>query len=588
MSDVRRKYALRFELENGELVKSQMESIGSDGKKALQEIEKGAKSADQRLGAMALTVARNLMPTLSIGGLIAVARSTTKELADLGNAAKRAQVDVEKLQEFRYLAKEAGIEQTAADAIIGDFSKRIGEAQQGIGKLLPVLEHYNIRLKDVNGRNREWEDVLRDISAAISAAGDENERAFIASRAGVEQLLGVLSEGPSQFYQTMNSIRENMNVFTTDTISKAAEIDKKWEEVTNNFSVNWKSVLVETLIETGRFVREIQNIYNKINPPDLGYTVNNFPKNAELDAQAEVAGFEARLRQQMNGVLEQARHKPKDGKTYAESEEARKESDKARAASITLAEQEQKKIDDVISSLEFESDQLGRSALQQEINNQLRQAGVDLYSKEGQRIAELVTEHHNYEQAQERSREAAKLLGDTIRGTGLAFQDLRTYALNTLADIAESLANLATGGSAGNSIGGVLAGALYGAFSFGGSGSGYNPATAAPPRKPGFATGGSFMVGGDGSTDTTRVEFWATRGERVKVETPAQQRASNAAPVNITIVNQTGAQVQTRRTGSGGRDIEIVVAESMSKAIGTGRLDDALAGRYGLRPGVKA
>jgi hypothetical protein len=38
--------------------------------------------------------------------------------------------------------------------------------------------------------------------------------------------------------------------------------------------------------------------------------------------------------------------------------------------------------------------------------------------------------------------------------------------------------------------------------------------------------GGSFMVGGRGGTDSTHVGFMATPGERVTVETPAQQRAN--------------------------------------------------------------
>jgi tape measure domain-containing protein len=38
-----------------------------------------------------------------------------------------------------------------------------------------------------------------------------------------------------------------------------------------------------------------------------------------------------------------------------------------------------------------------------------------------------------------------------------------------------------------------------------------------------FATGGSFKVGGSGGTDTQMVKFMATPGERITVETPAQQ-----------------------------------------------------------------
>lgn len=40
---------------------------------------------------------------------------------------------------------------------------------------------------------------------------------------------------------------------------------------------------------------------------------------------------------------------------------------------------------------------------------------------------------------------------------------------------------------------------------------------------PGFATGGSFLVGGSGGTDSQMVTFRATPGERVTIQTPAQQ-----------------------------------------------------------------
>jgi hypothetical protein len=41
-----------------------------------------------------------------------------------------------------------------------------------------------------------------------------------------------------------------------------------------------------------------------------------------------------------------------------------------------------------------------------------------------------------------------------------------------------------------------------------------------------YAEGGSFMVGGRGGVDQNRVAFDASRGERVTIETPAQQRRS--------------------------------------------------------------
>ncbi len=46
-----------------------------------------------------------------------------------------------------------------------------------------------------------------------------------------------------------------------------------------------------------------------------------------------------------------------------------------------------------------------------------------------------------------------------------------------------------------------------------------------------FAGGGQFVVGGPSGTDKSLQAFWATRGERVTVETPDQQRASVRQPV---------------------------------------------------------
>ena len=54
----------------------------------------------------------------------------------------------------------------------------------------------------------------------------------------------------------------------------------------------------------------------------------------------------------------------------------------------------------------------------------------------------------------------------------------------------------------------------------------------------GFATGGSFMVGGSGGTDSQLVAFRASPDERVTIETPAQQRAGGGGvTVNVNVAS---------------------------------------------------
>jgi lambda family phage tail tape measure protein len=94
--------------------------------------------------------------------------------------------------------------------------------------------------------------------------------------------------------------------------------------------------------------------------------------------------------------------------------------------------------------------------------------------------------------------------------------NFREFATSILADIAKIIVKM------------MLLNAVKSAMGFGGGGFFSNVAGSAGGGLagliPGFATGGSFTVSGKGGSDSNLVAFNATRGERVTVETPAQQR----------------------------------------------------------------
>lgn len=82
-----------------------------------------------------------------------------------------------------------------------------------------------------------------------------------------------------------------------------------------------------------------------------------------------------------------------------------------------------------------------------------------------------------------------------------------------------------------NSITGPLAQGLF--ASLGAAGAGTVTATTPNYSINGFATGGSFVVGGSGGADSQYVGFMATPGERVTVTTPAQQRSGGGGTFYI-------------------------------------------------------
>ncbi len=98
--------------------------------------------------------------------------------------------------------------------------------------------------------------------------------------------------------------------------------------------------------------------------------------------------------------------------------------------------------------------------------------------------------------------------------------------------------------------------AVGAAFSFGASTaatSAVEAANAQALNQPmNFATGGSFMVGGDGRRDSTPITFNATRGERVRIDTPGQQAGTAVAEPKVIVQvinsgNPSTPRVQTRR-----------------------------------------
>ena len=117
------------------------------------------------------------------------------------------------------------------------------------------------------------------------------------------------------------------------------------------------------------------------------------------------------------------------------------------------------------------------------------------------------------------------LFSDVLQGDIKSFSEFASAAFKVITDavvrlLAEMLALAALKWLFKILFPGSIFFATGGKFTVGPQGMG-------PVSAPGYASGGSFMVGGQGNADSQLVGFRATPGEKVTVETPDQQRASN-------------------------------------------------------------
>ena len=98
----------------------------------------------------------------------------------IGKTADKVGLLTDELQELRYAASLANVNQAQLDMGMQRFSRRLGEVAQGTGELKAISEQYGVQLFDNNGRMRSNMDLLNDWADVIKGASSEQEALRIA------------------------------------------------------------------------------------------------------------------------------------------------------------------------------------------------------------------------------------------------------------------------------------------------------------------------------------------------------------------------------------------------------------------------
>ena len=174
-----------------------------------------------------------------------------------------------------------------------------------------------------------------------------------------------------------------------------------------------------------------------------------------------------------------------------------------------------------------------------------------------------------------------------INGTKQLFASLLDFAKQITSQIAGQLLTKQIGTAlAGGTSGSTLLSALFSGSTLEGAYGASNAAArgAANPALygPGFATGGQFVVGGNGGTDSTQVMFRGTPGEIVDIRTPGQA----AGGVTVIVNNYGNQEVQTSssRGSDGKQTIYVTVREIVKGLVQGGEMDAPMGRRFGVNP----
>ena len=208
--------------------------IGGDTshyEKKLRNAKLTTKKTTQAISSAWKTAMKAAVLFAGAGGLGYVIKKNI-ELADsIGKTASKIGVTTDELQEYRYAAKIANVEQSQLDMGLQRFSRRVAEAAMGTGELKNVAEQYNVQLRDSDGQMRANSEILADFADIIKNAESEQERLRIAFKLFDSEgaaLVNMLKNGGEALNEMRAKARELGIVLDKDLIKDAEKVSDQF------------------------------------------------------------------------------------------------------------------------------------------------------------------------------------------------------------------------------------------------------------------------------------------------------------------------------------------------------------------------
>ncbi|WP_312126573.1 hypothetical protein [Brevundimonas sp.] len=261
MTDVTAKrggVGVRLYVEGGAVVRRTFDQVADSGKKMWAEIALGERAANPAIRALSAGVgeARAGMDGLAsrsgaagaalsafgfAGVALAavlgtVALATTAAFEAMGNAAaltdaaERIAVTTERLQEWRYVADEAGVDAGKLESGLEKLNGVMGRFKLGIGdgKLKPVFEELGITKDQLD--NIQSSDQLLDVLAdTLGQVQDRAQQVALARALGIEELLPILRLGSQELAGLRDEAQDLGFVLSTETVKALDEADRQME-----------------------------------------------------------------------------------------------------------------------------------------------------------------------------------------------------------------------------------------------------------------------------------------------------------------------------------------------------------------------
>jgi len=388
----------------------------------------------------------------AVGAATLAMRQSAASIAEIGDAARRAGMDVVTFQELSYVAEKNRISVDALTDGMKELSLRADEfVVTGKGPAAEAFQRLGLgadalaeKLSDPKALFIDIIDRLRQLDkAARIRIADE----IFGGTAG-ERFVELIDQGADGIRDTIKEANRLGIVIDREGVDKAADVDAAFKRITNTIGTNLKAAVVDVAGELTHWLDLLDAVDRRSDATirkqiqDKMVAVDRIAYNfgptstAVKNGLAEIDLLQKELAKRAleRGPTRVQTFGRKDGMVDFGSGslsftpiKVDPDADKARAKATKDAERQEAQYKRVIDALNREQAALSMTSLEQRIANEQVRAGVTAKSDQGKAISAVVTRIEQERKAQEAFNERLQFFGELGAG---AFSDLIAGAEN--------------------------------------------------------------------------------------------------------------------------------------------------------------
>jgi hypothetical protein len=234
-----------------------------------------------RMSAALSTIGAGFAGGIMAGGVSEIVRATrdaTKAIKEMNGEAKKAGLDVERFQEFKYAADQAGVNMDGLTDGFKEMALRAdelivtgaGPAKEAFERLGYTSEELAKKLKNPGELMLEIIDRLKDLDKAAQIRVTDE----IFGGTGGEEFLKFLEQGRAGIERSAAEARKLGLVIDEDIVKKGVEVDKAFDKIAQTIDTNIKTAVVSVAHAIKSWSTEAESFFNKIGNASVWEKIN--------------------------------------------------------------------------------------------------------------------------------------------------------------------------------------------------------------------------------------------------------------------------------------------------------------------------